>query len=65
MKEISIPPGYKPNDNEAFMSDEQLAYFRQKLHNWREELLKESSHTIHQLQDTSIPEPDIVDVASN
>ena len=65
MKEISIPPGYKPTNDEPFMNEEQLAYFKQKLVNWREELLKETSHTIHQLQDTSVPEPDIVDVASN
>ncbi|CAO5681652.1 MAG: RNA polymerase-binding transcription factor DksA [Holosporales bacterium] len=65
MKEILLPPGYKPTDSEPFMNDHQLAYFKQKLINWREDLLKETTHTIHQLQDTSVPEPDIVDVASN
>ncbi|MBP9752480.1 MAG: RNA polymerase-binding protein DksA [Proteobacteria bacterium] len=65
MKETLIPPGYKPTESETFMNNQQLIYFKHKLINWREELLKETSHTIHHLQDSSVPEPDIVDVASN
>ncbi len=29
-----VPTGYRPSANEEFMSDEQLAYFRQKLLDW-------------------------------
>lgn len=47
-----------PNDaqsiaDEDYMSPRQLAYFRQKLLNWREALLNEAQATIDQLRDDS------------
>lgn len=65
MKEAILPPGYKPSDKEPFMNDNQLIYFKGRLFQWRDELLRETTQTIHQLQDTSVLESDIVDVASN
>ncbi|MGN6671561.1 MAG: RNA polymerase-binding protein DksA [Candidatus Nucleicultricaceae bacterium] len=46
------------------MSPKQLEYFRQKLQNWRQELLKDSLGTIHNLQEETHNEPDIADRAS-
>lgn len=64
-KDTKLPVGYRPTDDEPFMNENQLLYFKQKLSNWRETLLKETSHTLHQLQDTSTAEPDLIDTASN
>ncbi len=59
-----LPPGYRPSDNEPFMGPLMKAYFRQKLLNWRAELLQESTETLHNLQDGGIQEPDVADRAS-
>lgn len=46
------------------MNPTMLEYFRQKLLNWKAELLKESSETLEHLQEGGIMEPDIADRAS-
>jgi len=46
------------------MNPMQLEYFRLKLENWRDELLRESNETLHHLQEDSPREPDIADRAS-
>lgn len=59
-----LPPDYRPTDKETFMNPLQREYFRQKLLDWRAELLQESSETLHHLQEESLAEPDIADRAS-
>jgi len=59
-----LPAGYRPSDDEEFMNPLQLEYFRQKLLGWRDELLAESSETLHHLKDESPSEPDFTDRAS-
>ncbi len=61
---ITLPPDYKPSDDEEFMNPLQQEYFRQKLENWRSELLGEASETRQHLQETSSLEPDLADRAS-
>lgn len=61
---ITLPPDYKPSDDEEFMNPLQQEYFRQKLENWRSELLDEASETRQNLQETSSLEPDLADRAS-
>lgn len=46
------------------MNARQLEYFRRKLLGWREEVLRESSQTLHNLKQGSLPEADIADRAS-
>jgi len=46
------------------MSPMMLEFFRQKLLDWKDELLKESSDTLEHLQEGGILEPDIADRAS-
>ena len=60
----TLPPEYRPSDDEDFMNPLQLEYFRQKLLRWRAELLAESSETLHHLKEESLSEPDITDRAS-
>ncbi len=57
--------GYRPNDDEPFMNERQLEYFRVKLITWKEEILKESQDTLATLQNESLREPDITDRASS
>lgn len=47
---VKLPKGYKPTKKEEYMSAKQQEYFRQKLANWREELVEESRETISNLK---------------
>lgn len=55
---------YKPTEKEEYMNKQQLAYFRQKLLAWREELIAESQETINNLKEENWREPDLSDRAS-
>ncbi len=60
----SLPPDYHPSDDEEFMNPLQVEYFRQKLLQWRAELLAESSDTLLHLKEESLLKPDLTDRAS-
>ncbi len=45
MKEKS-EKGYRPSENEPYMTERQQQYFRDKLMRWREDLLVESRETV-------------------
>jgi DnaK suppressor protein len=49
-KTVKLPKGYKPSPVEEYMNPKQIEYFRQKLTNWRDELVEESRETISNLQ---------------
>ena len=59
-----ISKTYRPTQKEKFMNAKMKEYFRQKLENWKSELLKESSQTINNLQTENEAKPDITDRAS-
>ena len=61
----SCEPGYRPSSDEPFMNPRQLAYFRAKLLQWKDEILNEAKGTLAQLQVDSLREPDITDRASS
>jgi DnaK suppressor protein len=56
---------YRPSADEPFMNTRQLAYFRDKLLQWKENLLRESQGTLSQLQVDSLREADLTDRASS
>ena len=56
---------YRPSDDEAFMNARQLKYFKQKLLNWKEDILRESRETLSHLQAETENHPDIADRASS
>jgi DnaK suppressor protein len=62
--ETFLPDDYKPAEDEPFMNERQLEYFRVKLLNWKAELLGDSKNTIEGLQDSTRNIPDIADRAS-
>jgi len=61
---VTLPPDYRPTEEEPFMNDLMREYFRQKLLAWRAELLRESDETLAHLQEGGLQEPDIADRAS-
>lgn len=62
--EIFLPDDYQPAEDEPFMNERQLEYFRRKLLNWKAELMGDSKLTIEGLQDSTRNIPDIADRAS-
>lgn len=63
-KMAKISKNYKPTQKEKFMNAKMKEYFKQKLINWKNELLKESSQTLNNLQSDNEAKPDITDRAS-
>ena len=60
-----VPKNYKPTQKERFMNAKMKEYFRLKLKNWKNELLKESSQTLTNMQkEENTAKPDITDRAS-
>ena len=56
---------YRPSEDEEFMNDRQLEYFKQKLLNWKEDILRESRETLSHLQSETENHPDLADPATS
>jgi DnaK suppressor protein len=56
---------YRPSEDEEFMNERQLEYFKQKLLTWKEEILRESRETLSHLQSETENHPDLADRASS
>ncbi|MEL6619922.1 MAG: RNA polymerase-binding protein DksA [Pseudomonadota bacterium] len=63
-QELFLPDDYRPAEDEPFMNDRQVEYFRRKLLNWKSELMAGSKDTIEGLQDGTRNIPDVADRAS-
>jgi DnaK suppressor protein len=63
-QEIFLPNDYRPAEDEPFMNERQLEYFRRKLMRIKAELLDETRSTLEGLQDGSRNIPDAADRAS-
>ncbi|MGB6143614.1 MAG: RNA polymerase-binding protein DksA [Rhodanobacter sp.] len=48
---ISLPKGYRPSSDEEYMNPRHLAYFRNKLREWRDQLVEESRQTMDNLRE--------------
>jgi len=65
MEFTTLPPEYRPSEDEPFMTPVMLEYFRLRLLRWQSELLQESNETLASLQgDGGMQEPDLADRAS-
>ncbi|MDX1780764.1 MAG: RNA polymerase-binding protein DksA [Thalassovita sp.] len=62
--ETFISDDYRPAEDEPFMNERQLEYFRRKLLDWKAEILDDSRDTIEGLQETTRNIPDVADRAS-
>jgi len=56
---------YRPSPGEPFMGASQQRYFRRKLLDWKDAILREARGTLVQLQSDSMREPDVTDRASS
>jgi DnaK suppressor protein len=56
---------YRPTEDEEFMNDRQVEYFKQKLLDWKEDILRESRDTVIHLQSETENHPDLADRASS
>ncbi len=63
-QEKFLPKNYAPADDEPFMNDRQVEYFKRKLLGWKADLLSETKDTIEGLQDGTRNIPDVADRAS-
>jgi DnaK suppressor protein len=61
----SLGPDYVPSEDEEYMSEAQLNYFRVLLLEWKRSILAASEGTLQNLQDGPIREPDLNDRASS
>ena len=60
----NLPKNYKPTQKEKFMNSKMKEYFKVKLISWKNDLLKESTQTLNNLQSENGAKPDITDRAS-
>lgn len=60
-----LPPDYRPSEDEEFMNERMVEYFRRKLLDWRSDLLRESEETLDHLREGPANEADIADRASS
>lgn len=63
-QEVFLSEGYTPAEDEPFMNDKQVEYFRRKLLNWKAELLAGSRDTIETMKGGTRNIPDVTDRAS-
>jgi len=64
-KMVKIDEAYRPSDEEPFMNERQREYYRRKLANWKNEILREAQGTLVALQTESENHPDLADRASS
>lgn len=62
--EVFLPADYSPAEDEPFMNERQVEYFRRKLLGWKSELIGDTKSTIEGLQDGTRNIPDVADRAS-
>lgn len=62
---FDIEDEYRPNQEEPFMSERQLAYFRSKLVAWKEDLLRGAQTTLGTLRQDNTRDSDPIDRASS
>jgi len=55
---------YVPNASEEFMNDRQKDFFRKRLLDWKNDILRESQETVSTLQNDTRNVPDVADRAS-
>ena len=61
-----MPKKYTPNEKEKYMNSKQKSYFKKKLTEWRNEIIKTNSKSLYSNEvNEEIASPDIIDQASS
>lgn len=62
---VELPANYRPSDDEPFMNERQREYFRRRLIQWKDEIIREAKETLHNLAQDSVAHADLGDRASS
>jgi DnaK suppressor protein len=62
---VTLPPNYRPSDDEPFMNERQREYFRRRLNQWKDDIIRESKETLQNLAQDSVAHADLADRASS
>ncbi|MGB4865466.1 MAG: RNA polymerase-binding protein DksA [Hyphomicrobium sp.] len=62
---IVLPPDYRPSDDEPFMNDMHRAYFRKRLLDWKDDILRQTRETLAILHEDSTQHADLADRATS
>ncbi len=65
MTNTVIETSYRPTEDEPFMNERQREYFRRKLIQWKQDIIREAVETLNTLQNENENHPDIADRASS
>ncbi len=65
LQRLELPLDYRPSEDEPFMNERQLAYFRSKLLKWKADIAVEAKATLDTLKEGPLQEPDQTDRASS
>lgn len=65
VSEIVLPPGYRPSESEPFMNPMHRAYFRKRLLEWKDEILRQTRETLAILHEDSTQHADLADRATS
>ena len=62
---IKLPANYQPSDSEPFMGARQQVYFRMRLQNWKDEIVRQAKQTLQSLTEESAQHADLADRATS
>lgn len=65
VSDVVLPAGYKPSEDEPFMNDKHRAYFRLRLIEWKDEILRQTRDTLAILHEDSSQHADLADRATS
>ena len=60
-----LPPGYRPTEKEPFMGGLQRLYFRNKLLQWKDDIIKQNRETLQVLHEDTLQHADLADRATS
>lgn len=63
--EVILPPGYTPSEGEPFMNEMHRAYFRKRLLDWKDDILRQTRETLAILHEDSTQHADLADRATS
>ena len=63
--DVVLPPNYRPSDSEPFMNEMHRAYFRKRLIEWKDDILRQTRETLAILHEDSTQHADLADRATS
>lgn len=63
--DVVLPAGYQPSEDEPFMSELHRAYFRKRLIEWKDDILRQTRETLAILHEDSTQHADLADRATS